>query len=141
MISWIAEIKCDLLCWFSIKPSFTWRMGDTVNIKFTVGFIFLTIDSIECKLSIMSSTESINFLNFWLGTLWQFATIFFDSMSWYNQDVPSVIMTCVLFAKDLFVSSEASFNCWICCFFEGELNWECASKQCQRSSNKKMSFC
>ncbi len=44
-------------------------MGDTVNIKFTVGFIFLTIDSIECKLSILSSTESINFLNFWLGTL------------------------------------------------------------------------
>ena len=58
-----------------------WRTGDTVKMKFMVGFISLIKEIITARLSIISAIDNSSFRNLCLGTLWQLATANPDSLS------------------------------------------------------------
>jgi len=140
MIWWRAEIRWDLLCWFSINPSFKWRIGDTVNMKFISGLTFLIKEIIDERLLLISTIDNSSFLNLCWGTLWQLVTILPDSEKRYIQDVPSVIMIWVLLFKAVFINADAWLSWFKASSFDEELNFECAVKDCHRSLKKKISF-
>ena len=133
MIWWRAEIKWDLLCWFSINPSFKWRTGDTVKMKFISGLTFLIKEIIDERLLLISVIGNSSFLNLCWGTLWQLATILPDSKKRYTQEDPSVIMIWVLLFKAVFIDADALLSFSIISSFDEELSFECASKDCHRS--------
>ena len=70
-----AAIKCDLLNWFSTKPSFKCRTGETVKMNFISGLNSVNLVWMLLREVIISSTVNNSFVKLLCGILLHYSFI------------------------------------------------------------------